>query len=59
MEKFTPEDDFPGRLLHQVSSLPVVLRILSFNDILPSNCFMINETQILLVLIIIQVLQAH
>jgi hypothetical protein len=44
MEKFTPEDDFPGRLLHQVGSLPVVLRILPFNYVLPSKCFIINET---------------
>jgi hypothetical protein len=43
MEKVTPEDDFPGRLLHQVSSLLVVLGILPFNDVLPSKCFMIDE----------------
>jgi hypothetical protein len=45
MEKVTPEDDFPGRLLHQVSPLPVVLRLLIFNDVLPSKCFMISEIQ--------------
>jgi hypothetical protein len=45
MEKVSPEDDFPGRLLHQVSPLQIVLRILIFNDVLPSKCFMINEIQ--------------
>jgi hypothetical protein len=34
MEKVTPEDDFPGRLLHQVSPLLVILRILTFNNVL-------------------------
>jgi hypothetical protein len=33
MEKVTPEDDFPGRLLHQVSPLLVVWRIVIFNDV--------------------------
>jgi hypothetical protein len=32
MKKVTPEDDFPGKLLHQVSKLLVVLRILISND---------------------------
>jgi hypothetical protein len=36
MEKITPEDeDFPGRLLHQVSSLPAVVRILIVNAVIP------------------------